>query len=79
LYGSKEHEGHKDILPFMHNGIYKSLEEVMNFYSEGGGVGLGFEVPNQTLPFDKLSLSQGEKKAVIAFLNSLTDTSSVKF
>lgn len=64
--------------PFMHNGVYKSLEEVMDFYSEGGGVGLGFEVPNQTLPFDKLSLSQEEKKAVIAFLNSLTDTSSAK-
>lgn len=59
--------------PYMHNGVYKTLEEVMNFYNRGGGKGLGFEVPNQTLPFDSLQLNTAEQQQVIAFLKSLTD------
>lgn len=59
--------------PYMHNGVYKTLEEVVDFYNEGGGVGLGFDVPNQTLPGDKLNLSDLEKKQLIAFMRTLTD------
>ena len=59
--------------PYMHNGVYKTLEEVIDFYNEGGGVGLGFDVPNQTLPGDKLNLSDLEKKQLIAFMRTLTD------
>ncbi|MFH6999969.1 cytochrome-c peroxidase [Flavobacterium sp. FlaQc-57] len=59
--------------PYMHNGVYKTLEEVIDFYNEGGGVGLGFDVPNQTLPEDKLNLSDLEKKQLIAFMRTLTD------
>ncbi len=61
--------------PYMHNGVYKTLEEVIDFYNKGGGVGLGLNIPNQTLPFDKLSLTAPEKKSLVAFLRSLTDTS----
>lgn len=61
--------------PYMHNGVYKTLEEVIDFYNKGGGVGLGLNIPNQTLPFDKLNLTEPEKKSLVAFLKSLTDTS----
>ncbi len=62
--------------PYMHNGIYNTLEEVMDFYNEGGGSGLGIELENQTLPFDKLHLTGREKQDVIAFLKTLTDTTA---
>ncbi|UII79726.1 cytochrome-c peroxidase [Flagellimonas sp. CMM7] len=60
--------------PYMHNGVYKSLEEVINFYNLGGGGGLGFDLPYQTLPFDNLQLSELEEKALVAFIKTLTDT-----
>ncbi len=60
--------------PYMHNGVYKSLEEVINFYNLGGGGGLGFDLPYQTLPFDNLQLSSLEEKALVAFMKTLTDT-----
>ena len=60
--------------PYMHNGVYKTLEEVIDFYDKGGGQGLGLVVPNQTLPTTKLGLSSIEKKQLKAFLLSLTDT-----
>ncbi|HZH66912.1 MAG TPA: cytochrome c peroxidase [Flavisolibacter sp.] len=59
--------------PYMHNGIYRTLDEVIGFYDRGGGAGLGFELPNQTLPADKLNLTVNEKKQVIAFLYALND------
>ncbi|MES2762379.1 MAG: cytochrome c peroxidase [Bacteroidota bacterium] len=60
--------------PYMHNGIYKTLDEVIEFYNKGGGQGLGINIPHQTLPFDSLSLSKKEMSDVKAFLLSLTDT-----
>jgi cytochrome c peroxidase len=57
--------------PYMHNGVFKTLEQVMDFYNEGGGVGLGFPIDNQTLPSDKLHLTDKEQKDVIAFIKSL--------
>lgn len=64
--------------PYMHNGIYNTLEEVIEFYHKGGGAGLGYEVPNQTLPFDSLTLTKTEKEDIVLFLKSLTDTTSYK-
>ena len=57
--------------PYMHNGVYNTLEEVIDFYDKGGGAGLGLNVSNQTLPFDKLSLTTQEKTDLIAFIKSL--------
>ncbi len=57
--------------PYMHNGVFTTLQQVMDFYNKGGGVGLGFKIDNQTLPFDKLNLSQTEMQDVIAFIKSL--------
>ncbi|HSD06287.1 MAG TPA: hypothetical protein VLC96_03490 [Flavobacterium sp.] len=59
--------------PYMHNGVFKTLEEVIDFYDQGGGEGLGFHLPNQTLPIDKLNLTPLEKKQLIAFMKTLTD------
>lgn len=64
--------------PYMHNGVYRTLEEVIDFYDRGGGAGLGFELDNQTLPTDRLQLTASEKKDLIAFLQALTDTSVVQ-
>lgn len=61
--------------PYFHNGAFDTLEEVMDFYNEGGGEGFGLKVKNQTLASDKLNLTQTEIKQIIAFLNALTDVS----
>ena len=59
--------------PYMHNGVYQTLEEVIDFYNKGGGGGLGFDLPHQTLPFDNLNLTDEEQQALVAFLKTLTD------
>ena len=61
--------------PYMHNGVYKTLEEVLKFYNNGGGKGLKIAPPNQTLAFEKLNLSKKEINNIIAFMKALTDTS----
>ncbi|MBC8052638.1 MAG: cytochrome C peroxidase [Sphingobacteriaceae bacterium] len=59
--------------PYMHNGTFNTLEDVMDFYNQGGGNGLGIELENQTLSPDKLNLSLKEQQEIIGFLKSLTD------
>lgn len=59
--------------PYMHNGVYKTLEEVVDFYNRGGGVGIGIDIKGQSLPFDSLLLNENEKKAIVSFMKSLTD------
>jgi len=63
--------------PYMHNGAFENLEQVIEFYNKGGGAGLGLAVTNQTLSSDSLRLTANEKKSLIAFLNTLTDTASM--
>lgn len=64
--------------PYFHNGAFSTLEEVLDFYNEGGGEGLGMNVKNQTLAPEKLNLTKTEIRQIIAFLNSLTDISKAK-
>ncbi|REC44125.1 cytochrome-c peroxidase [Chryseobacterium pennipullorum] len=64
--------------PYFHNGAFSTLEEVLDFYNEGGGEGLGLKMKNQTLSPDKLNLTQTEIQQIIAFLNTLTDVSKAK-
>lgn len=64
--------------PYFHNGGYETLEEVIDFYNEGGGQGKGYIVQNQTLPPDVLNLTEKEKKDLIAFIHSLSDNSATK-
>ncbi len=57
--------------PYMHNGVFTSLKEVIDFYNKGGGRGLGFPLSNQTLPENNLHLSDTEKAALVSFIESL--------
>jgi cytochrome c peroxidase len=59
--------------PYMHNGAFKNLEEVMVFYNKGGGAGVSIQLENQTLSEEPLNLSKSEQKAIISFLNTLSD------
>lgn len=59
--------------PYMHNGGYKSLMQIMDFYDNGGGKGLGLKIENQTLPEAKLKLTLDEKEKIIDFLKALND------
>jgi cytochrome c peroxidase len=59
--------------PYMHNGVYNTLEDVVEFYHRGGGAGLGIPLPSQSLPFDSLVLNSAEKKAIVSFMKTLTD------
>jgi len=63
--------------PYMHNGVFNTLEEVMDFYNIGGGKGWGLDVTNQSLDADSLQLSKTEIQNIIAFLNALTDTAGM--
>ncbi|MAZ71841.1 MAG: cytochrome-c peroxidase [Flavobacteriaceae bacterium] len=62
--------------PYFHNGAYSTLPEVLDFYNQGGGAGMGLHVTNQTLPDTALELTATEIDALIAFMNALTDTSA---
>jgi cytochrome c peroxidase len=59
--------------PYMHNGAYKTLEQVMDLYNNGGAAGMGIKLENQTLASDSLHLTKVEIKKVISFLNTLND------
>ena len=60
--------------PYMHNGIYKTLDDVIDFYNKGGGQGIGINISHQTLPFDSLQLTKEEIKNIKSFMLSLNDT-----
>ena len=52
--------------PYMHNGTLASLDQVVEFYNEGGGQGgLASELKSW-------NLSANEKKLLVAFLDSLS-------
>jgi cytochrome c peroxidase len=59
--------------PYMHNGVYKNLEAVLDFYNRGGGKGIGIYEEYQTLPFDELNLTKEEQNMIISFMKTLTD------
>lgn len=60
--------------PYMHNGVFATLEEVVDFYDVGGGAGIGIALENQTLPPDSLRLSVEEKRVLVSFMKALTDS-----
>ena len=59
--------------PYMHNGVYTTLEEVIDFYDRGGGAGIGIDLEHQTLPSERLELSDEEQKELVDFMKTLTD------
>lgn len=60
--------------PYMHNGSFKTLEAVVEFYNKGGAIGLGLEVNNQTLSAIPLNLSKEEVSDIVQFLQTLEDS-----
>lgn len=54
--------------PYMHDGVFGTLEEVVAFYVGGGG-----NVPNKSPLMKPLDLNASEQQALVAFLRSLTD------
>jgi len=59
--------------PYMHNGVYTTLNQVMTFYNNGGGAGIGINLEHQTLPTDSLKLNTKEIQDIIAFMKTLED------
>lgn len=62
--------------PYMHNGVFSTLSEVIDFYANGGGHGAGMSLPNIDDKIRKFKLTNEEKQNLIAFLHSLTDESA---
>ncbi len=59
--------------PYMHNGVFDTLDEVIDFYNTGGGAAHGLLVDNQTLSSDSLHLSSTEISHLKAFIHSLNE------
>ena len=53
--------------PYMHNGMIKTLEDVVEFYNRGGG-----DDPNRDSKLKPLGLTSAEKGDLVAFLNALS-------
>lgn len=60
--------------PYMHNGSFKTLDDLIEFYNQGGGNGIGLNIETQTLSDRKLNLSKQEIADIKAFLESLKDS-----
>jgi cytochrome c peroxidase len=63
--------------PYMHNGKFKTLEEVLDFYAGGGGPGLGFKAAKVDDKIHAYSITAEEKQDIIAFLYALVDESNL--
>lgn len=53
--------------PYMHNGMLKTLADVVNFYNAGGG-----DDPNKDPTLKSLGLSKAEKQDLVNFLDALS-------
>jgi cytochrome c peroxidase len=69
--------------PYIHNGVYKTLEQVVNFYDHAGGEKFSKDMREQMkdLPFFtliplELKLTDPEKRALVSFIKALDDTSA---
>ncbi|MAF66561.1 MAG: hypothetical protein CMJ84_13005 [Planctomycetes bacterium] len=63
--------------PYMHNGVFATLEDVIDFYADGGGHAfeLGeIDIDDKIRPFE---FSERERADLIAFLHALTDESAL--
>jgi cytochrome c peroxidase len=60
--------------PYMHDGRFKSLEEVMNFYSNGVKVCANIDSKMEFAHYGGAHLSAEEQQNIIAFLKTMTDS-----
>jgi cytochrome c peroxidase len=70
--------------PYMHDGSIETLEEVIDFYADGGRniiagkhKGDGRKNPNKSIFVKQIQLTEQEKTDLINFLKSLSDTSFI--
>lgn len=56
--------------PYMHDGRFETLEEVVEHYDSGGHV-----TPNRNELIYNLQLTEGQKEGLVLFMKMLTDTS----
>jgi cytochrome c peroxidase len=56
--------------PYMHNGAFATLDQVIDFYDRGGGAGTGVAGVTPTLPATKLHLSRQERADLRALRRS---------
>jgi parallel beta-helix repeat protein len=61
--------------PYMHNGRFDTLPDVLDFYSRGGGPGLGVPTPNLDDKIRTFPLGGQERDDLVEFLHALTDES----
>ena len=57
--------------PYMHNGVFRTVEEVVDFYDKGGSKGLGLAIPRQDDAVRKLDLTEQERKDLVEFMHAL--------
>jgi cytochrome c peroxidase len=71
----------------MHNGVYKTLNQVVEFYNHAAGTKFTREIKEERekLPYpfftilpDTLGLIAKEKLELVAFMKALTDSTSMK-
>lgn len=65
--------------PYFHNGAFATLEQVMQFYNDGGGRGWGLNLPYQTLSEEPLTLKPQEIKDIISFMKALSPDVSAQY
>jgi len=58
--------------PYMHDGSFKTLEDVLDHYAAGGR-GSGHDNPNKDPLIAGFSMTQQDRSDLVAFLQSLTD------
>ncbi len=61
--------------PYMHNGAFATLEEVIKFYAKGGGRGEPNPIEGIDDKIGKFDVTDAEIADLVAFLKALTDTS----
>ncbi len=59
--------------PYMHDGRFKTLEEVIDFYSEGVKPGANIDSKMEFVHAGGARLSTSDKRKIIAFLNTMND------
>jgi cytochrome c peroxidase len=68
---------------YLHNGVFKSLKEVVHFYNTRDVAGDGWPAPEVTANINKeelgnLGLTEAEENAIVAFIETLSDGYVIK-
>ncbi|NOX46240.1 MAG: cytochrome-c peroxidase [Chlorobi bacterium] len=64
--------------PYMHDGRFETLEEVLDFYSEGVNESYNIDSKMGSAHRGGVHLTKGEKQKIIAFLKTMSDSSFIE-